>query len=74
METLLLIGGGIVGVFALIGLLITKLTNSAREEGERAEQVRRALEADKAKARADSVLAEHRDPDAVDDRLRKGDF
>lgn len=74
METLLLIGGGIVGVVALIGLLISKLTASAKQAG-RDEVIKQvAVEAEKAKTRADEVLAERRDPDAVDDRLRRGDF
>lgn len=74
METLLLIGGGIVGVVALIGLLITKLTAAAKQAGRDEVIKREAVEADKAKTRADVVLGEHREPSAVDDRLRRGDF
>lgn len=70
--------GVIGGLFALLlglgGWIIEALKSTAKKEGERAEQVRQAVEADKAKDRANAVLAEHRDPGSSDERLRRGDF
>ncbi len=74
MTTIIAILAMISGAVILGGLLILGIRNSALKQGqleERAEEDARQLIA---KEKADRVLAEHRDPDGVSERLRDGSF
>lgn len=67
-----LVSGG--GVFGLVTLFFKWLTDSQRKQGALEERQRQNDEANTARRAADDVLAEHRDPDGVTERLRRGDF
>lgn len=74
MTALLSIVGLILGGTALGALLIKLFADSQRQAGkleERNEETQRTTEA---KREADAIVAEHRDPDGVSERLRRGDF
>jgi hypothetical protein len=64
----------IAGVTAFGGLLLWAALRKAKNEGVLEERDAETQRTNAAKARADAVLAEHRDPDAVDDRLRDNSF
>jgi len=72
----------ILGIAALVvsgvGLFVTgvvqAMKKAAHDAGVAEERDAETQRSNAAKARADAVLAEHRDPDAVDDRLRDGSF
>lgn len=66
-----ILGGAIV---ILGGILISALTSKAKEAGKNEARLEEAARADKVKTRADAILAERRDPESVDERLRRGDF
>ncbi len=67
-----LVSGG--GVFGLVTLFFKWLTDSQRQQGALEERQRQNDSANEAIRKADDVLAEHRDPDGVTERLRRGDF
>lgn len=74
MSTLAIVGMMVLGVGGFAGLLFWAAQKRAKQAGvleERNAETQRTLEA---KRKADAVLSEHRDPDAVDDRLRDGSF
>lgn len=67
-----LVSGG--GVFGLVTLFFKWLTDSQRRQGALEERQRQNESDNEARRKADDVLAEHRDPDGVTERLRRGDF
>lgn len=67
---LALIGGFVI----LGGLLILGIRRAAQEQGRLEERNEENARQELAKRKADAVLAEHRDPDGVSERLRQGDF
>lgn len=62
------------GVGGFVGLLVTWLKKGAHDAGVLEERNAETNRSDAAKARADEVLAESRNPDDAADRLRRGDF
>lgn len=74
MEWLALLGVGAVIIVALAGFLISIFGKSKYDQGTKDAELKHAIESDIARKRADAVLAEHRDPDDVDKRLREGNF
>lgn len=66
----MLIGGGLTAIL----VIVYAYGRVKAEEGKLAEQRRVAREAAKAIRRADKVLAEHRDPNDANKRLRDGNF
>lgn len=67
-----LVTGG--GVFGLATLFFKWLTESQQRQGALEERQKENDRQAAAKQRADAVLSEQRDPDAVVDRLQRGDF
>lgn len=72
MNTYLAIGGAAVLLLAIIGLLIWLVIREARA-AQAARDATATKDQDVAKKQAD-IIAEHRDPDGVADRLRDGSF
>lgn len=64
----------VAGVTSFGGLLLWAGLMKAKNEGKLEERDAENQRQAAAKERADVVLGEHRDPDAVDDRLRDGNF
>jgi len=74
MLEILVVGGVLTGVLSLGALVMHFLLKLSREAGKLEERNAETQRQNAAKARADEVLAEHRDPSSVDERLRRGDF
>jgi hypothetical protein len=72
MNTYLAVGGGALLLLAIIGLLIWLVIREARA-AQAARDATAKKDQDVAKKQAD-IIAEHRDPDGVADRLRDGSF
>ena len=72
----------IAGIFAMvisgIGLFVAgvvkAMKDTAKDAGKVEERDAESQRQNAAKARSDAVLAEHRDPDGVDERLRRHDI
>lgn len=72
MSAYLAVGGGALILLAIIGLLIWLVIREARA-AQAAKDANTAKDQAIAKKQAD-IVAEHRDPDRVVDRLRDGSF
>lgn len=72
MNTYLAVGGGALILLAIIGLLIWLVIRGARAE-QAAKDATQIKDQTIAKKQAD-IIAEHRDPDRVSDRLRDSSF
>lgn len=72
MNAYLAIGGGALILLAIIGLLIWLVIRGARAE-QAAKDATQIKDQTIAKEQAD-IIAEHRDPDRVSDRLRDSTF
>lgn len=77
MSTVLILGIAAL-VVSGVGLFLTgvvqAMKKASHDAGVAEERDAESQRQNAAKARADAVLAEHRDPNRVDERLRRGDF
>lgn len=74
MSTIAIIGLMVGGTAAFGGLLLWAALEKTKRAAQLEERNAETQRQNAAKARADAVLAEHRDPDGIDERLRRHDI
>jgi len=74
LSTIAIFGLVVAGVGGFAGLLFWAAQAKAKREGVLEERNAETQRQNAAKARSDAVLAEQRDPDGIDERLRRHDI